>query len=114
MVIWFTFLTLQRHAKHSHFIALLQSSASKSWQNEAGLVDSSVVVSAQFLFFLRRPLANWLGDITVGILAADHEANLARWVGRNGGVGIFDCWEDLLAILLELGDQGKVKPLVLG
>jgi hypothetical protein len=38
---------------------------------------------------------------------------LTGWVGGDGGVCVFYSWEDLLAVLLELGDQWKVKPLVL-
>lgn len=77
-------------------------------------MDLGIIVSAQFVLFLRAPLAERLANIAVGILAADHEADLARWVGRDGGVGVFDGWEDLLAVLLQFGDQWKVEPLVLG
>jgi hypothetical protein len=76
-------------------------------------VNLGIVVSAQLVLFLRSPLAQRLANIAVGILAADHEANLTRWVGGDGGVCVFDSWEDLLAVLLELGDQWKVEPLVL-
>jgi hypothetical protein len=37
---------------------------------------------------------------------------LTGWVGRDGGVCIFDGWEDLLAVFLELGDQWQMEPLV--
>lgn len=77
-------------------------------------MDSSIVVAAQLLFLLWGPFAKWLAKIAIGILAADHEANLARWVGRNGGVGVFDIGEYLLAVLLKLGDQWEMEPLVLG
>jgi hypothetical protein len=39
---------------------------------------------------------------------------LTRWVGGNGGICVFNGWEDLLAVLLQLGDQWEVQPLVLG
>jgi hypothetical protein len=37
---------------------------------------------------------------------------LAGWVGGDGGVCVFDGGEDLLAVLLQLGDQWEVEPLV--
>ena len=72
-----------------------------------------IIVSAQLVLLLRGPLAQRLADVAVGILRADHEADLAGWVGGDGGVCVFDSWEDLLAVLLELSNQWKVKPLVL-
>ena len=76
-------------------------------------MDLSVVVTAELLLLLGGEGAERLGDVAATILAADHEADLARWVGWDGGVAILDGWEDLLAILLELGDQWEVEPLVL-
>jgi len=75
-------------------------------------VDLLVVVLAQLLLFLGRKGTERLGDIAIGVLAADHEANLPRWVGRDGGVSILDSWEDFLAILLQLGNQWEVEPLI--
>lgn len=77
-------------------------------------MDSSVVVAAQLLFLLWGPFAEWLAEIAIGVLAADHESNLTRWVGRNGGIGVLDVWEYFLAVLLKLGDQWEMEPLVLG
>lgn len=77
-------------------------------------MDSSVVVTAQLLFLFWGPFAEWLAEIAVGVLAADHESNLARWVCRNGGISVLDVRENFLAVLLELGNQWEVKPLVLG
>ena len=101
------------YANGRHDNPLLECSASKSWENEGGLVDLSVVVTAELLLLLGGEGAERLGDVAATILAADHEADLARWVGWDGGVAILDGWEDLLAILLELGDQWEVEPLVL-
>ena len=70
------------------------------------------VVLAQLLLLLGGPGADGLLDVAGGVLAADHETNLTGWVGWNGGVGVLDVGEDLLAVLLELGDQWEVKPLV--
>lgn len=77
-------------------------------------MDLRVIVSAKLLLVLEAPAAQRLGKVTLRILAADHEADLARWVGWDGSIGIFDVGEDLLAVLLELGDQWEVKPLILG
>lgn len=75
-------------------------------------MDLLVVVLAKLLLFLGRKGTERLGDIAIGVLAADHEANLPRWVGRDGGVSILDSWEDFLAILLQLGNQWEVEPLI--
>ena len=92
---------------------LSQSHASKGWENEAGLVDIRAVVSAKLLLLLDGPATDWILEVTLGVLAANHEANLARWVGWDGGVGVFDVGENLFAVFLELGDHSKVEPLVL-
>lgn len=76
-------------------------------------MDLGVVVPAQLLLLLLGPGAYRDLDVAVGVLAAHHEADLAGWVGRNGGVGVLCDGEDLLAVLLQLGDQGQVEPLVL-
>ncbi len=76
-------------------------------------MDLRVVVLAELDFLLRGPRAERHLDIGVGILGANHETDLARRVGRDGGVGVLGDREDLLAVLLELGDEGQVKPLVL-
>lgn len=72
-----------------------------------------VVVSAQLLLLLRSPGPNGNLDVTVGVLAADHEANLSRRIGRDGSVGVLGNGEDLLAVLLQVGDERQVEPLVL-
>lgn len=77
-------------------------------------MDVLVVVAAELLLLLTGPAANGLLDVTSGILAADHEADLAGGVGGDGGVGVFGNGENLLAGLLEVGDQRQVQPLVLG
>lgn len=91
-----------------------KSLASESGQDECGLVDGLAIIPAQLLFLLSRPAAERLGQVAVGVLAADHETDLARGISGNRGVGIFDCGEDLLARLLEVGNEGQVKPLILG
>ena len=73
-----------------------------------------IVVSAKLLLLLSRKGSQRLLNITIGVLAADHEANLAGRVGRDGGVCVLDGGEDFLTVLLELGDQWQVEPLVLG
>ncbi len=76
-------------------------------------MDIRAVVSAKLLLLLDGPATDWILEVTLGVLAANHEANLARWVGWDGGVGVFDVGENLLAVFLELGDHSKVEPLVL-
>lgn len=77
-------------------------------------MDLRAVVAEVLILELLVELADWLAHVAGSVLGADHEANLAGWVGWNGGVGVLDGWEDLLAVLLELGDQWHVEPLVLG
>ena len=93
---------------------VVQSLAGKVGQHEAGAVDVLVVVAAETLLLLARPGARGLAHVAVGVLAADHEADLAGGVGGDGGVGVFGDGEDLLAGLAEVGDQGEVQPLVFG
>lgn len=76
-------------------------------------MDVRVVVAAQLLLLLLRPRPDGLAHVAVLVLAAHHEADLARGVGRDGGVGVLGDGEDLLAVLLELGDELEVQPLVL-
>lgn len=76
-------------------------------------MDVRVVVPAELLLFLLGPRPERHLDVAVLVLAAHHEADLARWVGRDGGVRVLGDGEDLLAILLELGDELQVQPLVL-
>lgn len=76
-------------------------------------MDLLAVVLAKLLLLFLRPCPERLGEVALGILAADHESNLARRVGGNGSVCVLDVGEDLLARLLEAGDKGQVKPLIL-
>lgn len=76
-------------------------------------MDLRVVVSAQLLLLLRSPGPNGHLDVAVGVLAADHEANLSRRIGWDGSIGVLGNREDLLAVLLQVGDERQVEPLVL-
>ncbi len=98
---------------HSYNPSSFQGLSGKVGEDEAGLVDLGVVVSAKLDLFLRGPLAQGNADVGIGVLAADHEADLSGWVGRDGRVGVLGHREDLFAVLLEVGNQGEVKPLVL-
>jgi len=84
---------------------LLQSSPSKSWQHVACTVNIGIVVLAQLLLFLGSESSERLLHVAVGILAANHETDLARWVGGDGGVGVLNGGKDFFAVLLELGDE---------
>jgi hypothetical protein len=79
---------------------LLQRSPRKSRQHKARSMNIRIVISAQLLFFLSGEATNRLLHITVGILAADHEADLAGGVRGDGCVGVFDGWEDFFAVSL--------------
>lgn len=87
--------------------------AGECGQNKCSLVDLLAVVPAKLLFLLGGPSSERLLEVAVGILAADHEADLARWVCGNRGVAILDVGEDFFARLLEVGDEGHMQPLVL-
>jgi hypothetical protein len=87
--------------------------AGEGGQNEGSLVDIGVVVAAELLLLFLGPGSKGLGNVTGGVLAADHESNLARGVGGDSGVTVLGDGEDLLAVFLELGDQWQVEPLVL-
>jgi len=90
-----------------------QSLASEVGEDKCRLMNLLSVILAQLVLLLFGPAAEWLLDIGVGVLAADHEADLAGWVGGDGSVSILDGREDFLAGLLELSDERHVKPLVL-
>ena len=75
-------------------------------------MDILIIVAAQLLLLLASPRADGLTHIAVRILAADHEADLPRRVGGNGGIGVFCDREDFLAGLLQVGNESEVKPLV--
>lgn len=77
-------------------------------------MDLLGVVPTQLVLFVGLPVAERNFDIAVGILAADHETDLARGIRWDGCVGVFDDGEDLLAGFLELADEREVQPLVFG
>lgn len=77
-------------------------------------MDVGVVVLVDLVLLVLGEGAQRGLEVAGGVLGADHEADLAGWVGGDGGVGVLDGGEDLLAVGLELGDEWEVKPLVLG
>lgn len=77
-------------------------------------MDIRIIVPAQTLLFIARPRPHGLAHVAAGVLAADHEADLAGGVGGDGGVGVFGNGENLLAGVTEVGDEGEMKPLVFG
>ena len=95
-------------------VALLESLRRKSRQDKGRFVDLRIVVLAELDLLVRRPGPKRHLDIAARLLAAHHEANLSGRVGRDGSVGVLGDGEDLFAVRLELGDEGQVKPLVLG
>ena len=76
-------------------------------------MDLAVVVAEVGILELLGELADWLAKVGLWVLGADHETNLSSWVGGDGGESVLDDWEDLLAVLLDLLDEWKVKELVL-
>jgi hypothetical protein len=88
--------------------------ASEGRQNKRSLVNLLAVVLAELVLLLGRPASKGLLNVAVGVLGADHEADLTRGVGGDCGVSVLDGREDRLAGLLEVGDDVEVQPLVLG
>lgn len=50
---------------------------------------------------------------THSVFTAQHEANLATWIGGNGAVGVIHYWEEGLAKGLHLFNKLQMKPLTL-
>ena len=71
-----------------------------------------IVVSTQLILLLSIPAPQRRFDISVLIFAADHEADLARGIGKDGSVGVLDSREDFLTGFLKVGNEGEVEPLV--
>lgn len=78
--------------------------ASEGGQNECCLVNLFAVVLAKVFLLLGGPASERLLEVQAGVLGADHEADLAGRVGRDGGVAVLNVREDLLAALLEVDD----------
>lgn len=76
-------------------------------------MNALVVVPEQLLLLLVRQRPYRLLDISSSVLAADHEADLARGVRRDSSVRVLDSREDFAAGLLEVSDKLQVKPLIL-
>lgn len=82
----------------------IQSLARKIRQNKARLMDFLIIVPTQLLLFLARPGAQRLTHIASRVFGADHEPDLAGWVGGDCGVGIFSDRKYFTADLLEIDD----------
>lgn len=91
-----------------------QGPLGETGQNETGLMNLLVVIPTQLLLLVGIPMSERDLDVTGGVLAADHEADLARRVGRDRRVGVFNHGENFLTRSFELGDEREVKPLVFG
>jgi len=61
-----------------------------------------------------RSLQRCLSFSAAGAVGQEHEANLPRGIGGDGGVGVFDVGEDVTAGLVDLGDEVEVQPLAFG
>ena len=91
-----------------------QSLASKHGEHKRSLMDLLAVILAMLLLFLRSPGTEGLLKVAVGVLAANHETDLARGVRWNRGIRVLDVGENLLARLLQRSNEGHMKPLILG
>lgn len=77
-------------------------------------MDLLIVVSAFLCLLLRRPAPQRLLHIDFGVLAAHHETDLTGGVCGDSGETVLSNREDFAARLLNVFDQVKVEPLVLG
>ena len=68
-------------------------------------MDPLVIVSVHLLFLFAGYGPERLGDVPVCILAANHETNLAGWIGGDGRVSVFRNREDFAARLLKVGNE---------
>ena len=73
-----------------------------------------IIIPTQALLLLAAPGAQRHAHIPRGILAANHEADLARGIGRDGGVGVLGDGEDFFARPFQVADQLEMEPLVFG
>jgi len=73
-------------------------------QHKTRPVNLLVIIPTQLLLLLGAPFSQRRFHVAILVFTADHEADLARGVGRNGGVGVFDCREDFFAGFFEVGD----------
>lgn len=92
----------------------VQGLARKTGQDKASRVNVAVIIAAETVLLCARPRTQRHAQVALGILAADHEPDLAGRIGGDGRVGVFCDREDLLAGFLELRDERQMEPLVLG
>lgn len=88
----------------------VQKGAGPSRQHERGFMNFGIVVSVLLLLFVDIVDAQRLVDFTRGILAADHESDLARRIGGNSRVCVFGDRKNFRAGFLEIANQGHVQP----
>ena len=84
----------------------------KRRQHKAGLVNLLIVVSAKLLLLLSIPAPHRRRDVSILVFAAYHETYLARRIGGDSGVGVFDNGEDFPAGFFQVCYEGKMEPLV--
>lgn len=79
-------------------------------QDESGLMDFGIVVTAELGFLLRCPSTERFAQVGVGVLGAHDVTNLSARVSGNASVGVFNLRVEVLAEVLDLLDQGQVEP----
>jgi len=70
-----------------------------------------VVVLAVLVLLSSRPTPQGFLDVNLGVLAADHEADLARRVCGDSGETILGDGEGFTEFLQDGFDEGKMQPL---
>lgn len=81
-----------------------------SWEDKGSSMDFLVVVFVDLVVLLGRERSERNSGVSIGILGANHETNLARGIGRDSGESVLNSGEDRLASLLEVLDDAQVKP----
>lgn len=69
----------------------------KTRQHKARPMNLAIIIPTQPFLLLHTPMPQRRLDIPVRVLAADHKPDLARGVGGDRGVGVFDGGEDFFA-----------------
>jgi hypothetical protein len=81
-----------------------------TWQDKCGRVNA---ISVVFDCEIGRYFAGRCGDLHFLVNGSNHEADLTRGIGGDGGVTILDLGEDSLDFLEDLVNEVEMEPLAL-